>query len=715
MRNRDGFALEATILVMVLMSVLMLSAYTGAATATRSAHLDYRASRVSYAAEAGADAIIAQLSDALQDGYLDDSELSAITAPTVEGFTFSGILAEKIDTLMIETVTEGAYAGLYSLTQKIQITSEALDPLGNTSAVIISAKAQAFPVFQFGVFFEKDLEATNGPSMTFAGWVHSNGNIYLSSNNAWYKEPVTTPNKVYHDRKDNHSVYNGVYIADASANDVPLLFDSRTHSNPAAFRAESDLQFDNRLMTDAYSVDSLALPLPAGVSAYELLLPRDASDGPQEREGKYSWKADMSLVVDLANLSTHAAVCGGSGTVPPLPPSVNIGNVGISYTGLMCQGQTLTFTVTHPLLTCAEFDNRALLTIDADAWVTSNPMSGCVFNVTLPPGIARDFKIKIEASKDDYAQLTEDLLLDNVWTKEDIEAICGPGNSNVPSLLGGGGSTAPWPKLTMTRPAGLTVPDKEDLCTIFGWQWSAFYEGREQKDYEILNLDIQQLAAWTNGAADKVTQQIYVEFIVPANLAGYSQAAMDSLADGTLEPALRVRNGSVLPNPLSVSTHYPLYVQGDFNTSTWQPSSLVGDAISILSNAWDDADHQAQVIVKPAASNTTVYTAILAGHSATPCDHEDAGCPGGYTDFYGGGIENYPRFLENWSGKTLKFVGSLVSIHESVLAVGTWSGRPYSPPIRDWSFDTRFSLPQYLPPGTPVVGNVIHTAFRPVY
>jgi hypothetical protein len=50
MRNRDGFALEATILVMVLMSVLMLSAYTGAATVTRSAHLDYRASRVSYAA-----------------------------------------------------------------------------------------------------------------------------------------------------------------------------------------------------------------------------------------------------------------------------------------------------------------------------------------------------------------------------------------------------------------------------------------------------------------------------------------------------------------------------------------------------------------------------------------------------------------------------------------------------------------------------------------
>ncbi len=95
MRNRDGFALEATILVMVLMSVLMLSAYTGAAPATRSAHLDYRASRVSYAAEAGADAIMAQLADALLDGYISDDELNGVTAPTLEGFTFSSINAEK--------------------------------------------------------------------------------------------------------------------------------------------------------------------------------------------------------------------------------------------------------------------------------------------------------------------------------------------------------------------------------------------------------------------------------------------------------------------------------------------------------------------------------------------------------------------------------------------------------------------------------------------
>ncbi len=129
MKKRNGFALEATLFVLVLMSVLMLSSYTGAAMATRAANLDYRTSRVSYAAEAGADAIMAQVADALEDGYISDEELSAITPPTVEGFTFSSILAEKIGDVVVETVTDGPFAGLYSLTQKLEITSEATDPM----------------------------------------------------------------------------------------------------------------------------------------------------------------------------------------------------------------------------------------------------------------------------------------------------------------------------------------------------------------------------------------------------------------------------------------------------------------------------------------------------------------------------------------------------------------------------------------------------------
>ncbi len=190
--------------------------------------------------------------------------------------------------------------------------------------------------------------------------------------------------------------------------------------------------------------------------------------------------------------------------------------------------------------------------------------------------------------------------------------------------------------------------------------------------------------------------------------------AKSELNDNTLDPGIRLHSGGVLPNRLTVATHYPVYVQGDYNRIAWKPASVMGDAITMLSNAWDDSQHEEAKIIKTNAWDTEYWMAVLAGHSATPCDHEDAGCAGGYTDFYGGGIENYLRFLERWSGETATYRGSLVSLHVSQTVDGTWNGSYYSPPNRDWMFDMRFEEPENLPPGTPTVGNVIHTAFRPM-
>ena len=72
--------------------------------------------------------------------------------------------------------------------------------------------------------------------------------------------------------------------------------------------------------------------------------------------------------------------------------------------------------------------------------------------------------------------------------------------------------------------------------------------------------------------------------------------------------------------------------------------------------------------------------------------------------------------------RTMTYTGSLVSLYYNQQGTGTWefatgnnANDYYWPPIRNWSFDMRFNFPDQLPPGTPVVGNVIHTAFRPVY
>ena len=102
---------------------------------------------------------------------------------------------------MPKTIANGPYAGLFGLNQQIDITVRADDPRLNRADAVVSVNAQSIPLFQFGVFYEEDLEIHNGPPMTFAGWVHTNGNLYLSSDNTFFQDLITTPGSMFWDRK----------------------------------------------------------------------------------------------------------------------------------------------------------------------------------------------------------------------------------------------------------------------------------------------------------------------------------------------------------------------------------------------------------------------------------------------------------------------------------------------------------------------------------
>ena len=174
--------------------------------------------------------------------------------------------------------------------------------------------------------------------------------------------------------------------------------------------------------------------------------------------------------------------------------------------------------------------------------------------------------------------------------------------------------------------------------------------------------------------------------------------------------AIRLKNGASLPTQgLTIASGNPVYIQGDYNTGmsgTTQPPSntsttpfaspapdptvsgynrapaaVVADAVTILSNAWaaneatfDGADLSARV-----ATNTTVNAAIIAG--IVPSKN----------GYYSGGVENYPRFLENWSSKTLTYYGSMIELYASQQGLGRWGAdNVYSPPNRAWFFDKKF-------------------------
>ena len=127
-----------------------------------------------------------------------------------------------------------------------------------------------------------------------------------------------------------------------------------------------------------------------------------------------------------------------------------------------------------------------------------------------------------------------------------------------------------------------------------------------------------------------------------------------------------------------------------------RPAAVINDALTILSNSWNDANSN-QSLNNRVASNTLINAAVMTGNTDTVA--------GGA---YNGGVENLPRFLEKWSGKALAYRGSIVDLWNSVTATGAWSyGNPqYTAPVRDWGYDTDFSDPANQPPGIPFVYNI---------
>lgn len=171
-------------------------------------------------------------------------------------------------------------------------------------------------------------------------------------------------------------------------------------------------------------------------------------------------------------------------------------------------------------------------------------------------------------------------------------------------------------------------------------------------------------------------------------------------ADET-EFAIKLTNGNELPAPMTVVSENPVYIHGHYNRTNKVPAAVMGDAITILSRRWGDLDnngtfdsdwdHSQLSLNNRRAKNTTVNAAFILGSTTTVVGQ------------YNGGLENLPRFLERWSGRTFTYSGSLVNLWNSTYADGDWRyGNPvYTAPVRAWGFDTDFLDITNQPPAAP--------------
>jgi len=284
-------------------------------------------------------------------------------------------------------------------------------------------------------------------------------------------------------------------------------------------------------------------------------------------------------------------------------------------------------------------------------------------------------------------------------------------------------------------------------------------DGRENDNVRVVNVDVGAITTAVNAssttydtvgnndglllyindtsAGTSVTTRGFSGYTTTATANGNLTTTGGTTTTSTSHRGVRLINGGSLPAVgLTVATPNPVYIQGDFNsgatttysskaggtssakvltvsnlptsdgstaypkstsapdessgTYTKRTAAVVADAVTILSNSWSDGTSTSSLSSRN-PSNTTINAALVAGNVPTT------------KTAYSGGLENFPRLLENWSSsQNLTIHGSFGLLFNSEQATGIWqnTGNYYNAPSRRWFFDPIFQ--DKNPAGFPV-------------
>ena len=359
---------------------------------------------------------------------------------------------------------------------------------------------------------------------------------------------------------------------------------------------------------------------------------------------------------------------------------------------------------------------------------TQTMLQGCGGRIQLQDSNLPPFNGYVQHEVEQLVVPSPDLLIGEqgalYWDKADLRLVLHLNGSNNAVRQGTGGVSLTGVEVRNVD-GSVNVGKTNQLDSCGGTLWDGrvasyqtsssdqFYDQREDTRIDMLDVDVRGLLNCIHqsmssgsplldnamGLADDTDDGLVIHLSVD----GPDTADINSYG-------VRVQNGwrlqaSIGGAPtvqgITWATDQAFYVWGDYNSSNKIPSAFLADTFNALSNnwSWTRDRNSTSWNGKGSASTTTVNAAILSGTDSTGGVEGTAGQGGSYN----GGLENYPRFHENWSGNTWYYLGSFVSLGTPNTKDGPWQyGNPnYTAPQRIWDYDTDFNNSDNLPPLTP--------------
>ncbi|MEZ0215638.1 MAG: hypothetical protein ACAH89_00725 [Rariglobus sp.] len=607
------------------------------------------------------------------------------------------------------------------------------------------------PLFAHAIFYNMDLEIFNGPDMTISGPVHTNGNLYLYPDNALnFSDQVTATGRVYHAKKpgDTSSDGNSASGRTGSVNFVNKFAQSlnlRDSSNIwkdstqgggtdvtdwVGFRDYASQRWNGNLQTAAHGVDNYT---PVAIGKYqEDPTPANGTDNSLNAGRNIIEPTNYPLATDPdykqkfeVEQQKYANNAGIYITVDPTTQSITVTSRNKDKEHPEIVSKALTLPAGNTLVTYKAY--KATSTYSKNATSTTYSVGS---------------KITSGPNNNKYPVTPYTTTTTTPYTT----TITSGGSSTVAgtpatgSAVPGTVTYSPSPAVpSNTTGSSSTTPTAPSLAA----DNQGMYDQHRQKGTDLIDIDMDALrkavAAMDNKTTAKVSSGSTVSVTATDKIDGLATSDWTGIVyievkggpttdpitgvtnsptiSSSMQTSVRIINGKgkvasygTANEGLTIATNAPVYIKGNFNadgtTSTASPNSattpetgevpaaIVADAVTILSENFNDSTSLSSLSPTASTSTVEVAAALLVGASPTNKDG---------TGKTSGGAHNLPRFLENWSGKSVFIRGSLVALFETRIFTEPHGVTGYySPPNRNWGFSTLFRDGRY-PPGTPRV------------